>query len=77
MKRTNKNTTDEKAGIILSLSDVYEVTFKKDTKYHKKGEKKFVSLPVAMKLEDQGKVSLDQVTASKVKELKEEIKKLS
>ncbi|MBB4036563.1 hypothetical protein GGR21_002469 [Dysgonomonas hofstadii] len=77
MKRTNKNTQKDRKGIVMSLSDVYEVTFTKNTTYHKKGDKKLVSLPIAMKLSDQGKVKLDEATTQKVKELKEGIKEVT
>ena len=56
MKR-GRNKIDGKKGYRFPLSDVFEVTFTKSTKYHAQGEKKLVSLPVAIKLINDGKVN--------------------
>jgi hypothetical protein len=76
MKRT-KSGEKEKKGVVISLTDVYEVTFLKDTTYHKKSDKKLVSLPLAKKLSEQKKVSLSEEAKAKVKELNGEIEKIS
>lgn len=45
-------------GYKFDLSEIYEVAFKKETKYHRLGEKDFVSLPIAIKFANEGKVDL-------------------
>lgn len=59
MKREKKKI-EEKKSYKFPLSDVFEVTFLKDTNYHKAGDKKLVSLSVAIKFVNDGKVSITQ-----------------
>ncbi len=73
MKRT-RSKIQEKGGIKISLSDVFEVTFKVDTKYHESGDVKLVSLPIAHKLWKEGKVTIKGDALEKVKELDAKIK---
>lgn len=73
MKRT-RSKAEEKRGIKMSLSDVYEVVFKVSTKYHDAGDTKLVSLPIAHKLWKEGKVTLKGDALEKVKELDAKIK---
>lgn len=74
MKRSEKSIKESKPGIVISLSDVYEVEFKYSTAFHKAGEKKLVSLPIAHKFWKQGKVSLKGEVLSKVEELDKKMK---
>lgn len=67
MKRTRKSQ-DTKAGIIISLSDVYEVEFVRATQYHKVGDKKEVSLPLAAKFYTDGKVKMSKNDEATIKE---------
>lgn len=57
MKRTRQKNEDKK-GYKFDLSEVYEVTFKKKTKYHEAGEKTLVSLPIAIKFVNDGRIEL-------------------
>lgn len=73
MKRT-RSQKEERRGIKISLSDVFEVSFKVDTNYHKQGDIKLVSLPIAHKLWKQGKVVVKGDALDEVKELDSKIK---
>lgn len=74
MKRPIKSKDEDNKGIMMSLSDVVEVTFLKDTNHHKKGDKKYVSVPIASKLKAQGKVKLEAEGALQVETLDKKIK---
>ncbi|SHF49815.1 hypothetical protein [Dysgonomonas macrotermitis] len=74
MKRPVVSKENEAKGINISLSDVVEVTFVKDTSFHKKGDKKYVSLPIASKLKAQGKVKIEGEAAAQVESLEKKIK---
>ena len=67
MKRGQSKESESKS-YMLSLSDVFEVTFNQTTKYHSKGEMKEVSLPVAIKFINDNKVSMTDEILSSIKE---------
>lgn len=67
MKR-DRRKLEGKKGYVFPLSDVFEVTFTENARYHASGDKKLVSLPVAIKLINGGK-------ASRTPEIKEAIEK--
>mgnify|MGYP003588000583 CR=1 FL=1 len=58
----------ESKSYMLSLSDVFEVTFNQTTKYHQRGEMKEVSLPVAIQFINDNKVSMTDEIISVIKE---------
>lgn len=74
MKRPIVSTAKDAQGIMLNLSEVVEVVFAKDTTHHKKGDKKYVSLPIASKLKAQGKVKIEGEGAVQVETLENKIK---
>lgn len=74
MKRLKQVAEDTKKGVVISLSDVVEVTYTKDTSFHKKGDKRLVSLPLALKFKWQGKISMNEDALKEVKELESSIK---
>ena len=67
MKRGQSKESESKS-YMLSLSDVFEVTFNQTTKYHQKGEMKEVSLPVAIQFINDNKVSITDEILSVIKE---------
>lgn len=69
MKRVKK-TDKETKGVKLNLSEVYEVEFTRDLAggQIKKGDKKLVSLPIAVKFYNQGKAKLNSETIAIAKE---------
>ena len=67
MKRGQSKESESKS-YMLSLSDVFEVTFNQTTKYHQKGEMKEVSLPVAIQFINDNKVSMTDEILSVIKE---------
>ncbi|MDD6210507.1 MAG: hypothetical protein PUB21_07885 [Bacteroidales bacterium] len=67
MKR-ERQRKDDKKGYVISLSEVYEVEYTKDCYCHKKGDKDLVSLPVAIKLINVGKVKkTDEIVSAATK----------
>lgn len=79
MKRGEEREKDVK-GYMISLSDVYEVEFKQTTNFHTKGDKILVSLPIAIKFINEGKVDmtaeiLEAVKANGMDELINELPK--
>lgn len=67
MKRGQSKESESKS-YMLSLSDVFEVTFIQTTKYHSKGEMKEVSLPVAIQFINDNKVDMTDEILSVIKE---------
>lgn len=61
MKRV-KQDQKQSRGVKYNPSDIYEVTFTKDCAKGsiKEGEKRFVSLPVAVKFVKEGKATMDE-----------------
>lgn len=74
MKRTIQSNQENAKGVVISLSDVIEVTFKENTAYHRKGDKKLVSIPIAHKLYKQGKVTMSKSAEEEIKKLEEAVK---
>ena len=67
MKRGQSKESESKS-YMLSLWDVFEVTFNQTTKYHQKGEMKEVSLPIAIQFINDNKVDMTDEIISVIKE---------